>query len=186
MGLFNYISKKNTMKKFLFIILVIFSISASSQTVKSKILKLKYTTPEGWTANEFGGLKNWDESGNAMCRCSGIAFSKPHKNGKFNVVVYAVPAGGLDSAKREFVGALHFVNVEKVEKTTNKGFSFEKRRSNFYDVKTKTNSYNCIRYISKPTEGHFYIIYVWQENMDLLNSTSERELTEMVNGIEPL
>lgn len=174
------------MKNFLFIILVFFSISALSQTVKSKTLKLKYTTPEGWTASEFGGLKNWDESGNAMCHCSGIAFSKPHKNGKFNVVVYAVPAGGLDSAKREFVGTLHFVNVEKVEKTTNKGFSFEKRRSNFYDVKTKTNSYNCIRYISKPTEGHFYIIYVWQENMDLLNSTSERELTEMVNSIEPL
>lgn len=174
------------MQRFLFILLICTSVDSFSQTVKSKILKLKYTTPEGWTANEFGGLKNWDESGNAMCRCSGIAYSKPHKNGKFNVVLYAVPQGGIDSAKQEFVGSLHFVNVEKVEKTTNKGFSFEKRRSNFYDVKTKTNSYNCIRYISKPTEGHFYIIYVWQENMDLLNSTSERELTEMVNGIEPL
>lgn len=174
------------MRKILLSLLVCVSVFSFAQTVKSKILKLKYTTPEGWTANEFGGIKNWDESGNAMCRCSGIAFSKLHKNGKFNVVVYAAPQGGLDSAKREFVGTLHFVNVEKVEKTTNKSFSFEKRRSNFYDVKTKTNSYNCIRYISKPTEGHFYIIYVWQENMDLLNSTSERELTEMVNGIEPL
>ncbi len=174
------------MRKILLSLFVCASVFSFAQTVKSKLLKLKYTTPEGWTASEFGGLKHWDESGNAMCRCSGIAFSKPHKNGKFNVVVYAVPNGGLDSAKREFVESLHFVNVEKVEKTTNKGFSFEKRRSNFYDVKTKTNSYNCIRYISKPTEGHSYIIYVWQENMDLLNSTSERELTEMVNGIEPL
>lgn len=174
------------MRKILLSLFVCASVFSFAQTVKSKLLKLKYTTPEGWTASEFGGLKNWDESGNTMCRCSGIAFSKPHKNGKFNVVVYAVPNGGLDSAKREFVGSLHFVNVEKVEKTTNKNFAFEKRRSNFYDVKTKTNSYNCIRYISKPTEGHFYIIYVWQENMDLLNSTSERELTEMVNNIEPL
>lgn len=174
------------MRKILLSFLVCASVFSFAQTVKSKILKLKYTTPEGWTANEFGGLKNWDESGNAMCRCSGIAFSKPHKNGKFNVVLYAVTKGGLDSAKREFVGPLHFVNVEKVEKTTNKNFAFEKRRSNFYDVKSKTNSFNCIRYISKPTEGHFYIIYVWQENMELLNSTSEKELTEMVNAIEPL
>ncbi len=129
------------MRKIFLCLLVCASVFSFAQTVKSKILKLKYTTPEGWTASEFGGLKNWDESGNAMCRCSGIAFSKPHKNGKFNVVVYAVPAGGLDSAKREFVGNLRFVNVEKVEKTTNKGFSFEKRRSNFVDVKTKANSY---------------------------------------------
>lgn len=174
------------MPKILLPLLVCASVFSFSQTVKSKILKLKYTTPENWTATEFGGATKWDESGNAMCRCSGIVFSKPHKNGKFNVVVYAVPKGGLDSSKREFVGFLHFVNVEKVEKTTNKSFAFEKRRSNFYNVKTKSVSYNCIRYISKPTEEHFYIIYAWQENMDLLNSTSERELTEMVNSIEPL
>ena len=174
------------MQKILLTLCVCVSIFSFSQTVKSKLLKLKYTTPESWTATEFGGPLHWDQSGNAMCRCSGIAFSKPHKNGKFNVVVYAVPQGGLDSAKREFVGSLHFVNVEKVEKTTNKNFSFEKRRSNFQDVKTKNASYNCIRYISKSTEGHSYIIYAWQENMELLNSSSEKELTEMVNGIEPL
>ncbi len=174
------------MKKIFLFIFVNVSVFSFSQTVKSKLLKLKYTTPENWTATEFGGKLNWDESGNAMCRCSGIAFSKPHKNGKYNVVVYAVPKGGLDSTKREFVGSLHFINVEKVEKTTNKNFSFEKRISNFFDVKTKSSSYNCIRFISKPTEGHFYIIYVWQENKDLLNSTSERELTEIVNSIEPL
>jgi len=175
------------MKKILLAILLCVSVFAFSQTVKSKLLKLKYTTPENWTATEFGGKLNWDESGNEMCHCSGIAFSKPHKNGKFNVVVYAVPQGGLDSAKREFVGSLHFVNVEMVEKTTNKFFSFEKRRSNFYDVRAKKASYNCIRYITKPKEGeHRYIIYAWQENMDLLNSTPEKVLTEMVNSIEPL
>lgn len=174
------------MKKiFLFTLILAINISYS-QSVKSKVLKLKYTTPESWTANEFGGLLNWDEKGNELCRCSGVSFSKPHKNGKFNVVVYAVAKGGLDSTKREFVGPLHFENVEKVEKATNKNFSFEKRRSNFYDVKAKKASYNCIRYITKPTDGHCYIIYAWQENMELLNSTSEKELTEMVNGIEPL
>ena len=174
------------MKNIFLLMFVCVSIFSFSQTVKSKLLKLKYTTPESWTATEFGGKLNWDESGNEMCHCSGIAFSKPHKNGKYNVVVYAVPSGGLDSAKREFVGSLHFVNVEKVEKITNKSFSFEKRRSNFYDIKTKSASYNCIRLISKPIEGHFYLIYLWQENKELLNSTSEKELTEMVNSIEPL
>lgn len=174
------------MRKLLLSFFICASVCSFSQTAKSKLLKLKYITPEGWTANEFGGKLNWDESGNDMCKCSGVAFSKPHKNGKYNVVVYAVPNGGLDSLKREFVGSLHFVNVEKVEKTTNKSFSFEKRRSNFFDVKTKKASYNCIRYISKPMDGHSYIIYVWQENMDLLNSTSEKELNEMVNLIEAL
>lgn len=174
------------MRKILLSFFVCASVFSFSQTVKSKILKLKYTNPESWTAVEFGGPVNWDESGNAMCHCSGIAFSKPHKNGKFNVVVYAVPKGGLDSTKREFVGPLHFVFVEKVEKTTNKNFAFEKRRSNFYDVKAKKASYNCIRYITKPTEGHCYIIYAWQENTELLNSNAEKELTEMVNAIEPL
>ena len=120
-----------------------------------------------------------------MCRCSGLAFSKPSKNGKLNVVVYASPVGGLDSVKREMVGNLHFENVEKYEKATNKNFSFEKRRSNFLDTKTKTTSYNVIRYITK-VEDHYYVFYVWQENMNLLNSTSEKELAEMVNAVEPL
>ena len=174
------------MKKVIFLSLIVCSLSLNAQTVKSKVLKLKYTTPESWSAEEFGGLLNWDEKGNELCRCSGIAFSKPHKDGKFNVVIYAVANGGLDSTKREFVGNLHFENVEKVEKVTNKNFSMEKRRSNFYDVRAKKTSYNCIRYITKPTEGHCYLIYAWQENMNLLNSTSEKTLTEMVNSIEPL
>jgi hypothetical protein len=169
------------MKNLLLISCLFVSFLSFSQTAKSKLLKLKYTTPESWTATEFGGQLNWDEKGNELCSCSGVAFSKPDKNGKFNVVVYAVPNGGLDSTKREFVGPLHFENVEKVEKTTNKNFAFEKRRSNFYDVRAKKTSYNCIRYITKPTEGHCYI-----ENMNLLNSTSEKALTEMVNAIEPL
>lgn len=174
------------MKQIIICIALIASFASSAQTVKSKILKLKYTCPESWTATEFGGQLNWDEKGNEMCRCSGIAFSKPHKGGKFNVVIYAVPNGGLDSTKREFVGSLHFESVEKVERTTNKNFAFEKRRSNFYDVKAKKASFNCIRFITKPTEGHCYVIYAWQENMNLLNSTSEKALNEMVNAIEPL
>lgn len=174
------------MRKYLFLILVCASVGAFAQTIKSKALKLKYTLAESWTANEFADPLNWDKGGNAMCKCSGIAFSKPHKNGKFNVVVYAVPKGGLDSAKREFVGSLHFMNVEKIEKTTNKSFSFEKRRSNFQDVSTKKTSFPCIRFISKPVDGYSYIIYAWQESMELLNSTSEKELTEMVNLIESL
>ena len=170
----------------MFLAVILISNFTYSQTVKSKILKLKYTTPESWTAIEFGGQLNWDEKGNEMCHCSGIAFSKPNKEGKFNVVIYAVPNGGLDSTKREFVGTLHFENVEKVEKVTNKNFSFEKRRSNFYDVRAKKASYNCVRYISKTTDGHCYLIYAWHENMNLLNSTSEKILSEMINAIEPL
>ena len=49
-------------------------------------------------------------------KCSGVAFSKPDANGKYNVVDYAFPVGGLDSTKREFVRNLHFVNIEKIEK----------------------------------------------------------------------
>ncbi len=174
------------MKKYLFLILVCTSVGAFSQTIKSKALKLKYTLADSWTATEFGDPVNWDLSGNAMCKCSGVAFSKPDANGKYNVVVYAVPAGGLDSAKREFVGTLHFVNVQKIEKAVNENFSFERRRSNFVDVKTKAASYNCMRYITKAKDGYSYIIYAWQENMNLLNSTSERELSKMINVIAPL
>jgi hypothetical protein len=172
------------MKK-LTLLLVFISVFSFAQTVKSKVLKLKYSLPENWSAIEFGGQTSWDESGNDMCRCSGVLFNKPSKKGNFNVVVYAVPKGGLDSTKREFAGPLHFENVEKVERTTNKNFAFEKRRSHFYDVRAKKDSYNCIRLITK-TEGYCYLIYAWQENTDLLNSTSEKELNEMINAIEPL
>lgn len=174
------------MRNILSIILVCASVAAFSQTVKSKALKLKYTLTDSWTANEFGDPLNWDKGTNAMCKCAGVAFSKPDANGKYNVVVYAVPAGGLDSAKREFVGSLHFVNVEKIEKAVNENFSFERRRSKFMDVKTNTPSFNCMRYITKPKDGYSYVIYAWQENMNLLNSTAERELSKMINVIAPL
>jgi hypothetical protein len=116
---------------------------------------------------------------------SGVAFSKPDANGKYNLVG-AFPVGGLDSTKREFVRNLHFVNIEKIEKSVNENFSFEKRRSNFVDAKTKAKSYNCLRYITKLKDGYSYIIYAWQENMNLLNSTSESQLLKMINVITSL
>lgn len=119
-------------------------------------------------------------------KCWGVAFSKPDANGEYNVVDYAVPVGELDSTKREFVRILHFVNIEKIEKSINENFSFEKRRSNFVDAKTKAKSYNCMRYITKPKDGYSYIIYALQENMNLLNSTSESQLSKMINVIAPL
>jgi len=168
--------------------LVLISLSAtlfSQQTVKSKALKLKYTPPAGWNTEEFGAKTSWEESGNALCKCSGVAFFKSHKDGKMNVVVYPSTQSGLDSAKRNFVGNLRFENVEKYDKTKNKYFSFERKRSNFTDSKTTKKSFEVIRYLAK-VEDHFYIIYSWQENMNALNSTNEKELYEMVNAIEPL
>ena len=174
------------MRKLTIIMMICASVGAFSQTIKSKALKLKYTLADSWTASEFGDPLNWDKGTNSICKCAGVAFSKPDANGKYNVVVYAVPAGGMDSAKREFVGTLHFVNVEKIEKAVNENFSFERRRSKFMDSKTNTASYNCMRYITKPKDGYSYIIYAWQENMNLLNSTAERELSKMINVIAPL
>jgi hypothetical protein len=80
---------------------------------------------------------------------------------------------------------LVFENVQKFDKTRNNSFSFERRKSNFTDKKTKTKSYEVFRYFTK-IEDHFYIIYAWQENMQTLNSTNEKELFTMVNAIEPL
>ena len=101
------------------------------------------------------------------------------------MVVYPSSPNGLDSSKRNFVGNLRFEDVEKYEKTTNKHFSFQRKRSNFFDIKTKQKSFEAIRYQTR-FEDRYYIIYIWQENSNLLNSTSEKELTEMVNAIEPL
>ena len=174
------------MKKLAFIIFITFSVCAFAQKpVKSKNLQLKYTLTDNWSAEEFGGLTPWEDAGNNLCKCAGISFTKPHKDGKMHVVVYPSTRSGLDSAKREFVGNLHFENVEKYDKITNKHFSFEKRKSNFTDTNTKSKSYDAIRYQAKH-EDHFYIIYVWQESMNMLNSTNERELVAMVNAIEPL
>ena len=170
------------MKK-LFTFLFISSLTfANAQTVKSKALKLKYTPPAGWNTEEFGGATSWEEKGNALCYCSGVLFSKSHKEGKMKVLVYPSTVSGLDSTKRNQVGTLKFEDVEKYEKTRNKNFSFEKKRSNFSDKGTK--SYDVIRYFAK-VEDHFYIIYAWQENTGLMSPQTEKELFEMVNAIEP-
>jgi hypothetical protein len=176
------------MKQLAFILCACVTLTLSAQkTEKSKALKLKYTLPAGWNAQEFGSpaTVNWEEQGNNLCKCSGILFFKSHADGKMNVVVYPSSQSGLDSAKRNFVGNLYFENVQKYDKTKNKAFSFERKKSNFTDSKTKAKSYEVFRYFTK-VEDRFYIIYTWQENMQMLNSTNERELYEMVNAIEPL
>jgi hypothetical protein len=173
------------MKALATFLLLTISFFSIGQTVKSKPLKLKYSTPDGWSAQEFGGKLSWDESGNELCRCSGVIFSKPHPGGKLNILVYPTNAAGLDSSKRNYVGMLRWENVEKYEKTTNKSFSFEKRRSNFSDTKGGKKSYEVIRYKAK-IDDHFYIIYAWQENIGLLNPNVEKEFNEMLNAIEPL
>ena len=172
-------------KLFLFLLIAASTAIIAQETVKSKPLKLKYTLPAGWIAEEFGDKLNWEVSGNALCKCSGIKFSKQHKDGKMNVLVYPSSQSGLDSTKRENVGNLHFENVEKYDKTKNKFFSFERKRSNFSDTKAGKKSFDVIRYFTK-VEDHFYIFYVWQENMQLMSPQTEKELYEMINAIEPL
>ncbi|MDO8998155.1 MAG: hypothetical protein Q7W45_00210 [Bacteroidota bacterium] len=174
------------MKKIIacFVFLTIATNTFSQETVKSKALKLKYTPPEGWIAEEFGDKLDWEISGNVLCKCSGAKFSKQHKDGKMNVVIYPSSQSGLDSAKRNFVGVLRFENVEKYDKTKNKFFSFERKKSNFTDSKLNKKSFDVIRYFAK-VEDHFYIIYAWQENLNLMSPQTEKELFQMVNAIEP-
>ena len=116
------------MKKLISLCLLIAAISLHAQTVKSKALKLKYTAPEGWNPFEFGGKTSWDESGNNLCKCSGVMFTKQHKDGKMIVLVYPSTISGLDSSKHEMAGILKFVDVEKYDKNKNKNFSFEKNK----------------------------------------------------------
>ena len=101
-----------------------------------------------------------------------------------NVLVYPSAATGLDSAKRDRVGNLRFEDVQKYDKIRNKNFSFERKKSNF-TMPSGEKSYEVFRYLAK-SEDHFYIIFAWQENMDILNSTAEKELNKMVNAIEPM
>ena len=155
----------------------------SAQTTKSKNLQLKYTLPGGWSANEFGGKSPWEEAGNHLCHCSGVLFTKSHKDGKMNVLVYPSTRAGLDSNKRNLVGPLRFEDVQKYDKTKNKNFSFERKKSNF-TWPSNEKAYEVFRYFAK-VEDHFYIIYAWQENMQALNSTNEKEIYEMINVIEP-
>ncbi|MFO0355325.1 MAG: hypothetical protein ACK50A_00110 [Sphingobacteriaceae bacterium] len=173
------------MKNVLFLLALAFGIQLQAQTVKSKALKLKYTTPAGWAVSEAGGKDSWDQSGNDLCPCSSLHFTKDNKDGKLNVLVYPTTVNGLDSAKRNMVGKQKFVDVEKYDKTRNKNFSFEKRRSNFTHIKTNAKSYEVIRYKAK-VDDHYYLIYTWQENMRMMSPDTEKELFEVINSLEPL
>jgi hypothetical protein len=172
------------MKKFIAFCLIITTIGLSAQT-KSKLLKLKYTAPEGWNVVEFGGPTSWDESGNVLCKCSGLQFTKQNKNGKLNVVVYPSTVSGLDSSKRDMVGSMKFMDVEKYDKTKNKFFSFERKRSTFHDLRDNKKMYEVIKYKTK-IDDHFYVIYAWQENMGMMSPDTEKELYQVVNALEPL
>jgi len=172
------------MKSILLLITCLAISPVFSQQTRSKPLQLKYALPPGWNATEFGGKAPWEDTGNNLCHCSGVLFTRTHKDGKMNVLVYPSTVSGLDSAKRNAVGKLKWVDVQKYDKTRNKHFSFERKHSNFIDWPSGEKSYEVIRYFAK-VDDHFYIIYAWQENMGLLNSTSEKDLYEMVNAIEP-
>ncbi|MBK7309573.1 MAG: hypothetical protein IPI93_01985 [Sphingobacteriaceae bacterium] len=173
------------MKKLISLCLLVAATSLTAQTVKSKALKLKYTAPEGWNPSEFGGKTSWDESGNNLCKCSGVMFTKQHKDGKMIVLVYPSTISGLDSSKHDMAGILKFVDVEKYDKTKNKNFSFEKKKSYFMDTKTSSKSYEVIKYKTK-IEDHYYLIYTWQESMNVMSPNTEKDLFEVVNAIEPL
>jgi len=174
------------MKTFCFLLAMVLSTGLFAQkTVKSKSLKIKYTLPEGWNVMEFGNpdSKTWEEAGNDICKCSGILFFSTHKDGKMNVVLYPSKASGLDSAKRNFVGPLEFIEVEKYDNIRNNGISFQRKKSNFNDTKTKSTSFEVYRYFAK-VDDHYYIIYAWQENMQFLTSSNQKVLFDMVNAIE--
>ena len=174
------------MKKIiLFFCLSLSLVITAQKAVKVKELKLKYTLPENWNAETYATEQPWESANNSLCKCAGILFFKAHKNGKMNVVIYPTTTSGLDSTKRNFVGSLRFENVEKYDKSKNSFFSFQKKSSHFTDTKTNKKSYDVIRYQTK-IEDRSYIIYAWQESTNLLNPTVEKELYEMVNGIEPL
>lgn len=92
-----------------------------------------------------------EDSGNesiaiGICGMWVLTSYRTHGDGKMNVVVYASTQSGLDSTKRNFVGSLHFEDVQKWDRTKDKAFSFERKKSNFTDSKTKSKSYEVIRY----------------------------------------
>lgn len=173
------------MKNLIILCLIALCGVCTSQTVKSKLLKLKYTAPEGWNVEEFGGKTSWDESGNNLCKCSGLYFFKQHKDGKLNVLIYPSSVFGLDSAKRNMAGNLKFVDVEKYDKTKNKNFSFEKKKSTFNDSKSNKKMYEVIKYKTK-VEDHYYVIFTWQESANMMSPNTEKDLFEVVNALEPL
>lgn len=171
------------MKHFILILLVGVLASTQAQIIKSKNLKIKYTLPAGWIAEEFGAKSPWEESGNDLCKCSGAHFSKSHPDGKMHVVIYPSTQAGIDSTKRNRVGELEFVDLVKYDRVRSNGMSFERKKSNFIQHKTKAKSFEVYRYFTK-VDDHFYIIFAWQENMQALNSSNEKELFGMVNAIE--
>lgn len=176
------------MKRLCLLLIICFSTSLMGQsTGKSKVLKIKYTLPAGWNVQEFGNpsTKTWEEppGGIDVCKCSGILFYRTHKEGKMNVVLYPSTLSGLDSTKRNAVGNLQFEDVERYDKIRNNDISFERKKSNFIDIKTKSKSFEVYRYFAK-VDNHFFIIYAWQENMQLLSAANQKLLFEMVNSIE--
>lgn len=175
------------MKNFIFcLFLMASSLAIAQKSVKLKEVKLKYTLPEGWNASSYPSEYPWETTSNVLCKCAALHFYSPNKNGQFNVVVYPTTISGLDSTKRSFVGALRFEGVEKYDKTKNEFFSFEKRYSHFVNTKNGTQkSFEVIRYIAK-LKDRAYVFYAWQENMNLLNPTVEKDLAKMINAIEPL
>lgn len=170
--------------KRLLVFIAVCTFAFSYGQTKSKNLKIKYTLLPGWTAEEFGGKAPWEESGNELCHCAGAVFTKQHKDGKMKVLVYPAMLSGLDSTKRNMVGKLQFQNVEKKDGVRSNGVFYERKRSNFTDSKSGAKSYDAFRFFAK-VDDHFYIIYAWQESMQLLNSTNEKELLDMVKAIEP-
>lgn len=170
------------MKNFILILSIGLTTLMQAQT-KSKNLKLKYTPPAGWNAEEFGDKSPWETKGNpAFCNCSGAHFFKMHKDGKLHVVVYPSTQSGLDSTKRNRVGKLQFEDVTKFDRVRNKEISYERKKSNFIDTLTKAKSFDAYRYFTK-IDDHFLIIYAWQENLQPL-TTNEKELFQMVNAVE--
>ncbi len=165
-------------------LLVLFSLmSVAQNTVKVKELKLKYTLPSNWTAKVFSSEFPWEKGTNEFCNCGAIYFFKQHTNGKMNIVVYPTTKGGLDSNKRNMVGNLRFEPVVKYDRAKNAFFQFDKKDSYFTDIKTKSKSFEVLRYIAKKDDLYF-IIYAWQESKEVLNPNVEKELFEMVNGLE--
>jgi hypothetical protein len=171
------------MKNLVFLLLISLFTSSPAQTIKSKNLKIKYTPPAGWNAEEFGDKSPWETGENPLCKCSGAHFSKSHKDGKMHVVLYPSTQAGLDSTKRNGVVQLRFEDVVKFDRVRINGVSFERKKSNFTDTKTNAKSFEVYRYFAK-VEDRFYIIFAWQENMQTLNSSNEKEIFAMINAIE--
>jgi len=170
------------MKKFVFLFLLL-GATALAQTSKSKNLKLKYTALPGWTATEYGDKAPWETGNGPFCRCAALHLTKQHADGTMHVLVYPSTQSGLDSTKRQAAGDLVFTDVEKFDRVRINGLPYERKRSHFKNKTTNAKSFDAFRFFVKAGD-RFYIIFAWQENMQLLNSTNEKELLGMVNAID--